>query len=257
MKFSIITLFPEMIEAIFSQGILSQAREKKIIEVEAISPRTATQDAHRTVDDRPFGGGDGMVMMAEPLTSILNKLHQQNSWTVYLSPQGKKLTAAKAKELAEKKHLILVCGRYGGIDQRIINQFVDEEISIGDYVLSGGELASAVVVDAVSRQIPGVLGHRESAETDSFSEKLEGLLEAPSFTRPRLFGDESVPEILLSGNHQKIQEWKKQVSRLTTFKKRPDLLNLSTEENEKMQVFWQSLSPAERAVLGLEILSHE
>jgi tRNA (guanine37-N1)-methyltransferase len=256
-KFSVITLFPEMIQSLFQQGILSSAIDKKIIDIVCINPREETTDVHRTIDDRPFGGGDGMILMAEPLKALLTKVKTSDSWTVYMSPQGTPLDNKKAQELAKKKDLILVCGRYGGIDQRIINQFVDEEISIGDYVLSGGELAAAVVIDAVSRQIPGVLGHHESANFDSFSEKLSGLLEAPAFTRPRQLGEVSVPEVLLSGNHKKIEEWKKQVSRLVTLKKRPDLLKLSDTETKEMKAFWQSLPASEKSVLGLENLTHE
>jgi tRNA (guanine37-N1)-methyltransferase len=263
MKFKVLTLFPQMIEAMVTGGVVGQACEKKLIEVQCLNPREFTSDNHKTVDDRPFGGGDGMVMLAEPLQKALKASLEDSSadpWIVYLTPQGVPLNQEKVQELASKKNLVLVCGRYGGIDQRLLNHFIDEEISIGDYVLSGGELAAGVLIDAVSRQVPGVLGHHESASSDSFSEKLQGLLEAPSFTRPRDWEGESVPEILLSGNHAKIEQWKSWVSLLVTLLKRPDLvldLKLDRKELRDLKRFWKELVQSEKEVLGIAALSDQ
>ncbi|PIS11496.1 MAG: tRNA (guanosine(37)-N1)-methyltransferase TrmD [Bdellovibrio sp. CG10_big_fil_rev_8_21_14_0_10_47_8] len=260
--FQVITLLPAIIEAALDHGILSQARERDLIRVETVNPRDFTKDVHHTVDDRPFGGGDGMVMMVEPLQKALAKAMESapEAWVVYLSPQGASLRQDKVMALAEKKNIVLICGRYAGVDQRFLNEWVDEELSIGDYVLSGGELAAAVVIDAVSRQIPGVLGHQSSAQLDSFSEGLDGLLEAPSYTRPQEILGQSVPEILLSGNHQKISEWKKNISLLLTLHKRPDLLaktHLNQKELQSLRTFWSQISPQDRRVLGLEALTDD
>lgn len=270
LKIDVITLFPEMIQGAVSHGVLGQALKGDLLSVQAHTPREFATDKHRTVDDRPFGGGDGMIMLSETLEKSLQKVQHKNSKVVYLSPQGSVLTDDKARELSQAEHLVLVCGRYGGIDQRIINTYVDEEISIGDYVLSGGELGALVVIDALSRFIPGVLGHVDSADKDSFS---EGLLEHPNFTRPREYLGQYVPEVLLSGNHKLIADWKEKVSALVTLKKRPDLFIIYlAEEREKYRAlkkkktaeplkelfkFWQQLSPEDRKVLGLEELNEE
>lgn len=270
LKIDVITLFPEMIENAVSHGVLGQALKGDLLSVQAHTPREFATDKHRTVDDRPFGGGDGMIMLAETLEKSLQKVKHKNSKMIYLSPQGSVLTAEKSRELSEAEHLVLICGRYGGIDQRIINAYVDEEISIGDYVLSGGELGALVVIDAVSRFIPGVLGHVDSADKDSFS---EGLLEHPNFTRPREYLGQDVPEVLLSGNHKLIGEWKEKVSALVTLVKRPDLFSVYLEEErEKYRAlkkkktaeplkelfkFWQQLSSEDREVLGLQSLNEE
>ncbi len=272
LKIDVITLFPEMIEQAVSYGVLSSGIKGGHLEVKTHTPREFSQDKHRTVDDRPFGGGDGMIMLAETLENTLHKVKHKTSKVIYLSPQGPVLTAEKSQALAKEEHLVLLCGRYGGIDQRVINSFVDEELSIGDYVLSGGELGALVVIDAVSRFIPGVLGHNESAEKDSFS---SGLLEHPNFTRPREWQGEEVPEVLLSGNHALIEEWKLKVSALVTLKKRPDLFKkyiLRLDEAEKaspakkkkrlpfkaeLKKFWLELSAADKKVLGLEDLKED
>lgn len=261
-SFQVITLFPEMIEAAMGAGVFSQARKKNLLQLEFIQPRDFTSDVHRTVDDRPFGGGDGMIMLAEPLAACIQKAKStQNAKVIYLSPQGATLTAEKARAFADEPGLILVCGRYGGIDQRIINAFVDEEVSIGDYVLSGGELAACVLMDAVSRFVPGVLGHKESADKDSFS---SGLLEHPNFTKPRVYNGEEVPEVLLSGHHKAIDEWKLSVSLLITLAKRPELILSALRENvtlrkdfSKAQAMWQKMTASQIAVLGLGGLSAE
>lgn len=269
-RIDVITLFPEMIESAVQHGVLGQALKGDLLSVRAHTPREFASDKHRTVDDRPFGGGDGMIMLPETLEKTLQKVKHKNSRVIYLSPQGDVLTDQKARQLASEDHLVLICGRYGGIDQRIINHYVDEELSIGDYVLSGGELGALVVIDALSRFIPGVLGHADSADKDSFS---EGLLEHPNFTRPRQYLDEDVPEVLLSGNHKLIADWKQKVSALVTLKKRPDLFQEYLEvQREKYRAlkkkktaeplkellkFWQQLTPGDRKVLGLDELSED
>lgn len=269
-KIDVITLFPEMIESAVQHGVLGQALKGDLLSVRAHTPREFASDKHRTVDDRPFGGGDGMIMLPETLEKTLQKVKHKNSRVIYLSPQGDILTDQKARQLASEDHLVLICGRYGGIDQRIINHYVDEELSIGDYVLSGGELGALVVIDALSRFIPGVLGHADSADKDSFS---EGLLEHPNFTRPRQYLGEDVPEVLLSGNHKLIADWKEKVSALVTLKKRPDLFQEYLEvQREKYRAlkkkktaeplkeflkFWQQLTPGDRKVLGLDELSED
>ncbi|MBC7370119.1 MAG: tRNA (guanosine(37)-N1)-methyltransferase TrmD [Bdellovibrionaceae bacterium] len=251
-SFQVITLFPEMIQSAMAAGVFGQAQKKELLKLSTINPREFTSDIHKTVDDRPFGGGDGMIMMAEPLAKSIAKAKIENlaAPVFYLSPQGKPFTQAKAAELAQLPGMILVCGRYGGIDQRVIHQLVDEEISVGDYVISGGELAAGIVMDAVSRLIPGVLGHADSAENDSFA---KGLLEHPNFTKPRDYSGFAVPEVLLGGNHKKIQEWKQILSLLVTLAKRPDLLQKSSMSKELSlaKKFWQSLLPEEKQNLGL------
>ncbi|XGC79428.1 tRNA (guanosine(37)-N1)-methyltransferase TrmD [Bdellovibrio bacteriovorus] len=270
LKIDVITLFPEMIEGAVGHGVLGQAIKSDLLSVKAHTPREFTEDKHRTVDDRPFGGGDGMIMLAEPLKKTLEKVQHNTSKVIYLSPQGRTLTAAIAKEFSKEEHLVFICGRYGGIDQRIINEYVDEELSIGDYVLSGGELGVLVTIDALARFIPGVLGHGESAEKDSFS---DGLLEQPNFTRPREYLGQDVPEVLLGGNHKLIEEWKAKVSALVTLKKRPDLfreyIKTRTEKYNllkkkktaspliELKDFFLNMPQEEREVLGLADLREE
>lgn len=270
LKIDVITLFPEMIESAVMHGVLGQALKGDLLSVKAHTPREFAQDRHRTVDDRPFGGGDGMIMLPEPLEKTILKVKHNTSKVIYLSPQGKTLSDEKARALSEEEHLVFICGRYGGIDQRIINTYVDEEISIGDYVLSGGELGALVVIDALSRFIPGVLGHEESAHKDSFA---EGLLEHPHFTRPREYLGQEVPEVLLGGNHKLIDEWKHKVSALVTLKKRPDLFkdyiekaNTKYREQKKKKTppplkmlkdFFIQMSPQEKQTLGLDDIHEE
>lgn len=270
LNIDVITLFPEMIENAVSYGVLGQALKSDLLSVKAHTPREFAEDRHRTVDDRPFGGGDGMIMLPETLEKTLQKVKHKSSKVVYLSPQGVAWSDDLARAYSEEEHLILICGRYGGIDQRIINKYVDQEVSIGDYVLSGGELGALVVVDSLSRFIPGVLGHQESAHKDSFS---EGLLEHPNFTRPRQYLDQEVPEVLLSGNHKVIDEWKEKISALVTLKKRPDLFKeyiynetvkyqaLKKKKTkaplEELKSFWQGLSEQDKQALGLGGLREE
>jgi tRNA (guanine37-N1)-methyltransferase len=270
LKVDVITLFPEMIESAVQYGVLGQALKGDLLQVGTHTPREFAAPPHRTVDDRPFGGGDGMIMLSETLEKTILKVKHKNSKVIYMSPQGDVLTDERARTFSKEEHLVVICGRYGGIDQRIINNYVDEEVSIGDYVLSGGELGALVVIDAVSRFIPGVLGHADSADKDSFS---GGLLEHPNFTRPRNILEQEVPEVLLGGNHKLIGEWKMKVSALVTLVKRPDLFQAYLEkENEKyralkkrkteaplkeLKKFWINLSEQDRKVLGLAELNEE
>ena len=234
--FGVVTLFPEMFSAFTEQGVTGRAVRDNKIEVGFFNPRDFTQDKHRTVDDRPYGGGPGMLMMVRPLSDAIVAAKQaapNKARVVYLSPQGAPMQQSKVKQLANDEALILVAGRYEGIDERVIRNHIDEEISIGDYVLSGGELPAMVLMDAVSRFIPGVLGHSASADEDSFT---NGLLDCPHFTRPEVLHGESVPAVLLSGNHEKIRQWRLQQSLGRTWLRRPELLsNLAlTEEQKKL-----------------------
>lgn len=256
MKFSVITLFPEMIEASFKEGVVAQARKKGLVDIATVTPRMFTSDVHKSVDDRPFGGGDGMVMLTEVLEKTFASLgvrvgagEEKRRKVVYLSPQGRVFDHATAKTWStDLDEIVFLCGRYAGVDQRVINEFVDEEISIGDYVLSGGELAASVMIDAISRQIPGVLGHELSASLDSFS---DGLLEAPLFTRPKTALDQTVPDVLSSGNHKLISDWRRDLSILVTMKKRPELLkNVSAKELDRAKATFAKLSEADKKTLG-------
>jgi tRNA (guanine37-N1)-methyltransferase len=221
-KFNIITLFPEMFTALES-GITGRAINKKIIKLKYFNPRDYSQDKHRRVDDRPYGGGPGMVMMAEPLCAAIDAVKgtARRTHTIHLTPQGKLLNQDKIKSLVKRKNLILVAGRYEGIDERVIQSKIDEEISIGDYVLSGGELAAMVIIDAITRLLPGALGHEDSARQDSF---MDGLLDYPHYTRPEVFNGQKVPNVLLSGNHQQVAEWRLKEALKRTRLRRPDLL---------------------------------
>jgi tRNA (guanine37-N1)-methyltransferase len=240
--FGLVSLFPDMFTAFTESGVTGRAVRSGQIGVEFFSPRDFAYDKHRTVDDRPYGGGPGMLMMVQPLTDAIHAAKQaagQETKVIYLSPQGKPLTQATVKRLAQEEKLILVAGRYEGIDERVIQREVDEEISIGDYVLSGGELAAMVLMDTVARYVPGVLGHADSAEQDSFT---DGLLDCPHYTRPEVLNGDAVPEVLLSGNHEKIRQWrlKQQVGR--TCLRRPELLDslaLTEEQVALLEAFKQ------------------
>jgi tRNA (guanine37-N1)-methyltransferase len=258
--FNVITVFPEMIDSAVSFGVLSQAQKSKKLQVKTYNPRAMTSDTHRTIDDRPFGGGDGMLMLAEPLSLTIKKI-QDPGPVIYLSPQGPLFDDKKAQSLAELPSFTLICGRYGGIDQRFLNAHTNEELSVGNYVLSGGEIAALAVIDATSRFVEGVLGHSESAQKDSLT---SGLLEAPAFTRPREWMGVEVPEILLSGNHQQIEEWKLFVGILTTLQKRPETLkisNFSSMQKSKFLKFIDEISlessNEQRQVLGLSEIHPE
>ena len=223
MRIDVITLFPELVQAVIEYGVVSRAAEKGLLQLTLWNPRDYTQDKHRTVDDRPYGGGPGMLMKVEPLQACIAAVRLQNpaARLIYLSPQGREVKQKLINQAASGQDLIFLCGRYEGIDERLLQQEVDEEWSIGDYVISGGELAAMVCVDAITRQIPGALGHRDSAELDSFS---AGLLDCPHYTRPETINGLKVPEVLLNGNHRLIEEWRDKQALGKTWKIRPDLL---------------------------------
>jgi len=220
-RFHVVTLFPEMFAAVTHSGISGRALETGLWSLGLWNPRDFTKDNYRTVDDRPYGGGPGMLMLAEPLEKALDAAKEAGGGKViYLSPQGRKLDHEKVMELAGSSATTLLCGRYEGVDERLIRRRVDEELSIGDYVLSGGELAAMVVIDAVVRQIPGALGGEQSAVEESF---VQGLLDCPQYTRPEEYAGEKVPEILLSGHHENIRRWRLKQALGRTWRRRPDL----------------------------------
>jgi tRNA (guanine37-N1)-methyltransferase len=229
----VITLFPEMFNAVTCYGVTGKAYEHGLFDLQLWNPRDFTMDVHQTVDDRPYGGGPGMVMRAEPVMAAIVRARQAlpAAKVIYLSPQGKRLAQQDVKDLSQQSSLILLTGRYEGIDERVIEQDIDEEWSIGDYVLSGGELPAMVLIDAMLRMLPGVLGHDQSAEQDSF---VNGLLDYPHYTRPEVIENKVVPEVLLSGNHQAIRRWRLQQSLRRTLERRPDLLE-GLELSEELQ----------------------
>ncbi len=236
MRFDILTLFPDMVSPL-RESILGKAIEKGLIQIRTINIRDYSLDKHQVVDDTPYGGGQGMVMKAEPIARAIEWVRSQDASarTIYLTPQGKPLNQDLARSLSAQSHLILLCGRYEGVDERVRELFIDEEISIGDYVLTGGELAAMVLVDAVSRFIPGVLGSDRSAEEESF---FDSLLEYPQYTRPSDFRGSCVPEVLLSGNHSAISQWRRKEALRRTWLRRPDLLakaNLSEEDKRLLK----------------------
>ena len=239
MRFDVVTLFPELLEIIRGQGVTGRALERGLVQLQSWNPRDYTQDVHRTVDDRPYGGGPGMVMKVEPLRAAIRaaRAAAPQSRVAYLSPQGRVLSQAAVGELAERPGLILVAGRYEGVDERLLQHHVDEEWSIGDYVLSGGELPALVLMDAVIRLLPGVLGHSESAEQDSHS---DGLLDCPHYTRPEEIEGSRVPLVLQSGNHDAVRRWRLQQALGRTWLRRPELLQkrqLSEEERQLLEEF--------------------
>lgn len=231
MKFSVLTLFPEMLSAL-GESIIGRAINKGIIETEYINIRDYSKDKHRRVDDYPYGAGGGMVMQPQPIYDAYKAVAGENKpHVIYMSPQGATLTQNKARELAQNEHIVILCGHYEGVDERILEEIVDEEISIGDYVLTGGELPAMVLIDCVCRMIDGVL---DSSETASVESHYNGLLEYPQYTRPPEFMGRQVPEILLSGHHANIEKWRREQSILRTAKKRPDLIeNASLTDKEK------------------------
>lgn len=233
MKFDVLTLFPETFDLVMKESIMGRAQEKGLIEVNAINIRNYTKDKHRKVDDYPFGGGNGMVMMCQPVFDAYRAVTEGievKPKVIYMSPQGSVLTQKMAVELSKEKHIILLCGHYEGIDERIIDELVDEEISIGDYVLTGGELPAMVLIDCVSRLIPGVLSNEGSFSDESH---FNGLLEYPQYTRPSEYEGRQVPEILLSGHHANIRKWRSQQSLERTCRKRPDLYEEFLKESNK------------------------
>jgi tRNA (guanine37-N1)-methyltransferase len=237
-RFHAVTLFPEMFAAVTHSGISGRALEAGLWTLGLWNPRDFTRDNYRTVDDRPYGGGPGMVMLAEPLEKALDAVREAGGGRViYLSPQGRRLDHAKVMELAGREAVTLLCGRYEGVDERLIRRRVDEELSLGDYVLSGGELAAMAVIDAVVRQIPGALGGEQSAAEESF---VQGLLDCPQYTRPEVYEGEKVPEVLLSGHHENIRRWRLQQALGRTWLRRPDLLaarKLSDDEQKLLEAF--------------------
>ena len=241
-RIALVTLFPEMFDALALYGVTGRALRQGLWDMRCFNPRAHTSDRHQSVDDRPYGGGPGMVMMIEPLRGAISEAREWASQTdsgkvrvIYLSPQGRVFNQQGVRDLSEVDGLVLVAGRYEGIDERLIELEIDEEWSIGDYVLSGGELPAMVMMDALVRNIPGALGHGDSAGQDSFA---EGLLDCPHYTRPENYGGKEVPEVLLSGNHEKIRQWRLRQALTRTWQRRPDLLN------------GLQLSDEQRAILG-------
>ena len=219
MKFDVLTLFPEMFDCL-NQSVIGRAVEKELIDINLVNIRDFSNNKHKKVDDTPYGGGSGMVMMPDVVYRAFQSVKSEKAKVIYMSPQGKTLDQKKVEDLAKQEHLVILCGHYEGIDQRVLDKIVDEEVSIGDYVLTGGEIPAMVLIDSVSRYVKGVL-NEDSIKEESFS---NGLLEYPQYTRPENFEGEKVPEILLSGNHQNIDKWRKEKSLEITKKKRPDLL---------------------------------
>ncbi len=236
MQIALVSLFPEMFTAVSDHGVTGRAVKQGLVEISHSNPRDYTTDKHRTVDDRPYGGGPGMLMKIDPLQQAIAAAREavgEKAKVIYLSPQGQRFDHNRAVALAGEEALILVAGRYEGVDERLIEAEVDEELSIGDYVLSGGELAAMVVIDAVTRQLPGVLGHECSAQEDSYA---DGLLDCPHYTRPEQYQGTEVPEVLLSGNHEQIRRWRLKQALGRTYERRPDLLKARAQSPEEEQL---------------------
>lgn len=241
MDIAVVSLFPEMFRALTDNGISGRAVQQGLVRVDLWNPRDFTHDRHRTVDDRPYGGGPGMLLKVEPARAAIQAARAAqggDSWVLYLSPQGRRLDQAGVMELAARPRLIVLAGRYEGVDERLIELEVDEEWSIGDYVLSGGELAAMVLLDAVIRQLPGALGHDQSATEDSFA---TGLLDCPHYTRPEVYEGRAVPAVLLSGDHEKIRRWRLKQALARTRERRPDLLAHRQLDNEEQALLAEYL----------------
>ncbi|MEO0020215.1 MAG: tRNA (guanosine(37)-N1)-methyltransferase TrmD [candidate division WOR-3 bacterium] len=231
MRIHIISIFPEFFNGPFNCGPTRIAREKGLLEIGVVNPREFTTDAYRTVDDYPFGGGPGMVMKPEPIFLAVESVKDKNSRVILLSPQGDRFNQKMAHRFSQEPHLIFICGRYKGVDERVRTRLIDEEVSIGDYILAGGEAAAVVIVEAIARLLPGCVGDEDSVATDSFA---SGMLEGPLYTRPQEFRGERVPEILISGNHAAVARWRREQALLRTAQRRPDLLKaLPLTEAEK------------------------
>lgn len=232
MKFDVLTLFPEMFEPL-KQSIIKRAVEKNLIDINLINIRDFSEDKHNKVDDTPYGGGAGMLMKPDVVDRAYNSIKSENAKVIYLTPQGKTLNQRIVRDLSKQEHLILLCGHYEGIDQRVLDKIVDEEISIGDYVLTGGELPAMVLIDSVSRYVDGVLSD-ESTDEESFS---NGLLEYPQYTRPEIFDNVKIPDVLISGHHENIRKWRRERSLENTLKKRPEMLeNIELTDKEKVYI---------------------
>jgi len=236
MKFDIVTIFPRMVEAGLAEGIVARGIERGLLDVKVHDLRDHTTDRHRTVDDVPYGGGPGMVMKPEPLARAVERIRESRgvpSAVILLSPQGVRFTQAGAVRLSSLAHVVLLCGRYEGMDERVRELIATEELSIGDFVLSGGELAALVIVDAVSRLVPGVVGDAQSVESDSFS---RGLLDCPHYTRPSEFEGRKVPDVLLSGHHAEVRRWRKRAALERTLQRRPDMLAHASLDEEEREI---------------------
>lgn len=250
MWFGVVTLFPEMFQALTEHGVTGKAVKQNQVTIESWNPRDFTHDNYQTVDDRPYGGGPGMLMKVQPLKDAIQAAKQAagaDAKVIYMSPQGRKLDQQAVLDFTQQQKLILVAGRYEGIDERLIETEIDEEWSIGDFVLSGGELAAMTLMDAVIRMVPGVLGHKESAQQDSF---MDGLLDCPHYTRPEEYQGQVVPEVLLSGNHEKIRQWRLKQALARTWERRPDLLDaleLTTEQQNLLKEYLSELGEGSRS----------
>lgn len=241
MKIELLTIFPEMFDSFLNASIIGRAREAGLLDIHATDVRPYSQNKHKNTDDYPFGGGAGMLMLAQPIADAMKAVTRPpfQGKRIYMSPRGVPLTQALAQQLSQEERLVILCGHYEGVDQRVLDKYIDMEISVGDYVLTGGETAAMVLIDCVSRLVPGVLGSAESAGDESFSN--DGLLEYPQYTRPRVFEDMEVPEVLLNGDHKKISQWRREQALLATARMRPDLLAAA------------SITPAERRWLSEQL----
>jgi tRNA (guanine37-N1)-methyltransferase len=239
MNINILTIFPEIFD-ILKSGVVTKPIKDKTLNIELLDIRQNSVNKHNHIDSKPYGGGEGMVMMAEPIVKTLKQINKKNlGRVIFMSPQGKKLNQKKIISLSKLKNMTIICGRYEGIDQRIIDKYVDEEISIGDFILSGGEYAAICLVDAISRYLPGTLSNKDSYLKDTFS---DGLLKGDVFTKPEIFESMKVPDVLLSGNHKKIETWRSEISLMRTLMKRPDLLEeiKLTKKQKKLLEVWAS-----------------
>jgi len=241
LKIELLTIFPEMFDSFLNASIIGRAREAGLLDIHATDVRPYSQNKHKNTDDYPFGGGAGMLMLAQPIADAMKAVTRPpfQGKRIYMSPRGVPLTQALAQQLSQEERLVILCGHYEGVDQRVLDKYIDMEISVGDYVLTGGETAAMVLIDCVSRLVPGVLGSAESAGDESFSN--DGLLEYPQYTRPRVFEDMEVPEVLLNGDHKKISQWRREQALLATARMRPDLLAAA------------SITPAERRWLSEQL----
>ncbi len=241
MKIELLTIFPEMFDSFLNASIIGRAREAGLLDIHATDIRPYSQNKHKNTDDYPFGGGAGMLMLAQPIADAMKAVTRPpfQGKRIYMSPRGVPLTQALAQQLSQEEQLVILCGHYEGVDQRVLDKYIDMEISVGDYVLTGGETAAMVLIDCVSRLVPGVLGSAESAGDESFSN--DGLLEYPQYTRPRVFEDMEVPEVLLNGDHKKISQWRREQALLATARMRPDLLDKA------------NITPAERRWLSEQL----